>query len=521
MTGTALWITPRCTVKTRSASLSRTGWRSRLEHTKSPKAGKENGGGGFFRSGAVCGEKSKSTKAKSNCIKESVYIDDGCSGTNFNRLGIQRLFRDTKNEKIDCIIVKDFSRFGRDYMEVGAYLEQIFPFLGIRFISINDHYDSECYHGGVMDFDVNFKNLFYDLYSKDLSQKVKTSLWAKKESGQYVSGNAPFGYEKSSEERHTLVVCEEEARVVQLIFSYALLGMTSSQIAKKLNAQNIPAPIEFKIKKGKTSRKPKGDKFYWSGSTICGILRNPVYVGDVEYGKTEREQVGGKNVLKAKEDWKIIKNHHIPIIAREDFEKLQKNREKGSRRQKGKKSRHPLAGKVVCGCCRRKLRLKEGKNPYFTCYNRYVTGLNGCVQKIDAAFLTQKVLSCLNEYLEERNLVSEIVDRHKKDLRKKQDILWKDIRREERESAQLKKKQYESYRLYSLGERTEFCSFRAEIEKKQEIIQERKAQIVQIDERMDKVESEEFIWEEDTDLALEVIKRYVKEVVVYENSFLQ
>ncbi len=452
-----------------------------------------------------------------NCIKDTIYIDDGCSGTNFNRLGIQRLLEDTKNEKIDCIIVKDFSRFGRDYMEVGAYLEQIFPFLGIRFISINDHYDSECYQGRVMDFDVNFKNLLYDLYSKDLSQKVKTSLRARKESGQYVSGSAPFGYEKSSDERHTLVVCEEEAQVVQLIFSFALQGMTSSQIAKRLNAQNVPAPIEFKIKKGKTSRKPKGDKFYWSSSTICSILRNPVYVGDIEYGKTKREQVGGKNILKAKEDWKIIKNHHIPVIAREDFEKIQKNRDKGSGKQKTKKSRHPLAGKVVCGRCKRILRLKEGRNPYFTCYNRYVTGLDGCVNKIDAVFLTQKVLSCLKKYLEEKNLVSEMVNRHKKDLRNKRIVLWKDIRRKEQAFKQLKKKHYESYQLYSLGEQAEFCSFRAEMEKKQEIIRELEEQVVQIDEQIYKVESEKFIWEEDADLALEIIERYVKEVVVYED----
>lgn len=328
------------------------------------------------------------------------YQDDGFSGTNFNRPGVQRLLEDARNEKFDCVVVKDFSRFGRDYMEVGSYLEQIFPFLGIRFISINDHYDSGRSQGNTADLDVNFKNLLYDLYSKDLSQKVKTSLRARKEGGQYVSGNAPFGYEKAPDNRHMLVICEDEAAVVRKIFSLALQGMTSSQITKKLNLENVPTPVEFKIRKGKTSRKPKGDKFYWSNSVICSILCNPVYTGDVEYGKTEREQVGGRNVLKARAEWKMIRNHHAPIITREDFEEVQKSRGKSSKKRT-EGSRHPLIGKAICGCCKRNLRIKEGLNPYFTCHNRYVTGLEGCVSQVNAMFLEQAVLFRLEEYLEQ------------------------------------------------------------------------------------------------------------------------
>lgn len=348
------------------------------------------------------------------------YQDDGFSGTNFNRPGVQKLLDDARSEKFDCVVVKDFSRFGRDYVEVGTYLEQIFPFLGIRFISINDHYDSARYQGSIADLDVNFKNLLYDLYSKDLSQKVKASLWVRKESGQYISANAPFGYEKAPDDRHMLVICEDEAAVVREIYSLALQGVTSSQTAKKLNRENVPTPIEFKIRKGKTSRKPKGDKFYWSSSVICSILRNPVYAGDVEYGKTEKQQVGGRNVQKARAEWKIIRNHHAPIIAREDFEEVQKSRGKSQRKEMGQESRHPLLGRAVCGCCKRNLRIKEGLNPYFTCHNRYVTGLEKCVSKVNVMFLEQVVLFRLEEYLEERvlrvdenmELTSEMVERY-------------------------------------------------------------------------------------------------------------
>lgn len=381
------------------------------------------------------------------------YQDDGFSGTNFNRPGVQRLLEDARNEKFDCVVVKDLSRFGRDYMEVGSYLEQIFPFLGIRFISINDHYDSGSVQGNAADLDVNFKNLLYDLYSRDLSQKVKTSLRARKESGLYVSANAPFGYEKAPDDRHMLVICEEEAAVVREIFSLALQGMTSSQTAKKLNLEKVPAPVEFKIRKGTTSRKPKGDKFYWSSSTICSILRNPVYAGDAVYGKTEREQVGGRNVLKTRAEWKVTGNHHAPIIAREDFEKVQESRRKSCKKER--RSRHPLIGRAVCGCCRRNLSIKEGLNPYFTCHNRYVTGLGACVGKVNAMFLEQVVLFRLEEYLKGQNLTAEVSQKVKDDLAGKRDELLLDLRQAEWEYDRLKKPHCESCRLYSQGGQTE------------------------------------------------------------------
>lgn len=447
------------------------------------------------------------------------YQDDGFSGTNFNRPGVQRLLEDARNEKFDCVVVKDFSRFGRDYMEVGAYLEQIFPFLGIRFISINDHFDSASYQGSVSELDVNFKNLLYDLYSKDLSQKVKTSLQARKEGGQYVSGNAPFGYEKAPDDRHMLVICEDEAEVVREIFSLALQGMTSSQTAKKLNLENVPTPIEFKIRKGKTSRKPKGDRFYWSNSVICSILRNPVYVGDVEYGKTKREQVGGRNVLKARTEWKVIRNHHAPIIAREDFEEVQKSR--GESSPKTRKSRHPLIGRAVCGCCKRNLSVKMGLNPYFTCHNRYVTGLEGCVSKVNVMFLEQAVLFRLEEYLERQNFVTEASQRHQDNLKEKRDELLQKLRQTEWKYDKLKQENYENYQLYSMRRQTEFHSLHAEMGKQQEAIGDLKEQIIRLDEQISKVQSDKFIQEEDVLLASEVMEKYINKIVVYNEEEIE
>lgn len=448
------------------------------------------------------------------------YQDDGFSGTNFNRSGVQRLLEDARNEKFDCVVVKDFSRFGRDYMEVGSYLEQIFPLLGIRFISINDHYDSASVQENTFDLDVNFKNLLYDLYSKDLSQKVKTSLRARKESGQYVSANAPFGYEKAPDDRHMLVICEDEAAVVREIFALALQGTTSSQTAKKLNLENVPTPIEFKIRKGKTSRKPKGDKFCWSSSTVCSILRNPVYAGDVEHGKTEREQVGGRNVLKARTEWKIIRNHHAPIIAREDFEEVQKSRGKSKRKGTGG-NRHPLIGKAVCGCCRRNLSVKMGLNPYFTCHNRYVTGLEGCVSQVNVMFLEQVVLFRLEEHLESQNLAAEASQRHRDDLAGKREELLRDLRQAERKYGRLKQQHYEGYQLYSLGEQTEFHSLHVEMEEKQKVIQELQEQIFQIDEHICSAKSEKVIMDGDVGVTFEMLEQYVDKILIYDEEDIE
>ena len=179
------------------------------------------------------------------------FCDDGYTGTNLERPGMQRMLAMAKEGGIDCIIVKDFSRFARDYIELGSFLEQIFPFLGVRFISVNDHYDSGGGQGNSVDLDVHFKNLLYDLYSKDLSEKVRSALAIRKENGQYVSANSPFGYEKDPKDRHSLLIAEDEAEVVKRIFALTLEGYTSVEIARLFNETGVRTPVEFKIERRK------------------------------------------------------------------------------------------------------------------------------------------------------------------------------------------------------------------------------------------------------------------------------
>lgn len=323
------------------------------------------------------------------------FCDDGYTGTNLERPGVQRLLEEVRNLKINCILVKDFSRFARDYIELGSYLEQIFPFLGVRFISVNDHYDSKEFQGSLTDLDVNFKSLLYDLSSKDLSQKVRAALAVRKEKGQYVSANAPFGYEKDPGDRHGLVIAEDEAAVVRKIFCLTMEGYTSTQIAKRLNEERVKTPVQFKIEKGQTGRKPKGTGFLWDGSMVCHILRNEVYIGHVVQKKYGKDFVGGKNHVRPREEWLVTCNHHEPVVDREVFYRVQQGRGKSRPRQEGKA--HPLTGKAVCACCRRNLRYRSGLNPYFTCPGRYVTGCKDCVEKVNVMFLEQYVLYRMQE----------------------------------------------------------------------------------------------------------------------------
>jgi len=323
------------------------------------------------------------------------FVDDGASGTNFLRPGVTAMLDQVRNGEIDCVLVKDFSRFSRDYIELGSYLDQIFPFLGVRFISLNDNYDSEKQKGNTAGLDVSFKGLLYDLYSKDLSVKIKSSLYTRRKQGEYSCGNAPFGYVKDKKDRHKLYVMQDEAEVVKRIFSLALEGKTSAEIARIYNSEKVPTPIEYKIKKGQASRNPLGNKFQWESAAICSILKNPTYVGDMVYGKYEKDGVGGKKHLKPREEWKIYKNSHQEIISREDFEKVQLLRKKtGYRQKKGQKSRHPLQGKVFCGGCLKAMALrKSGRNPYFSCNHRYVyASAQNCVRNVNLMFLEQLIL---------------------------------------------------------------------------------------------------------------------------------
>ena len=439
------------------------------------------------------------------------FVDDGFSGTNFNRPAITRLLEKARCEEVDCIVVKDFSRFARDYIELGSYLEQIFPFLGIRFISVNDRYDSNTYQGSIADLDMNFKNLLYDLYSKDLSQKVRSSLKARKEKGQYVSGNCPFGYKKAPDDRHMLVVKEDEALIVKRIFELALEGYTCNAIAMEFNEEDVKTPVEFKIEAGETSRIPKGDRFIWNPSTINSILRNPIYIGDIVYGKYEKDHVGGRNILKPRNEWKVYHNHHEAIVEQEIFNCVQMRFGKNTRLPQIKEH-SPLIGIAVCSHCKRNLRYKDGKNPYFVCPTRYMSQMKECCEKVNVMFLEQAVLFELEGYLEKQGLSDNLSAMTIQSQEQQLVSIEKKMEKLQREYKQLQKENYENYTAYQMGQVGEYVSLKDSIEKKEQ-------QILDLQKEKNVLEEQKGMSGTITvELKKELLKQYIDSVEVDNGS---
>lgn len=426
-------------------------------------------------------------KFTGQAYKVREFVDDGYSGTNFERPAVTELLNDVRDGKINCVIVKDFSRFSRDYIEMGTYLEQIFPFLDVRFIAVNDRYDSRDFSGRTAGMSNAFKYLVNDLYAKDISVKVKSTLDMKKEKGVYANGSTPFGYQKSPEDCHQLVPVEPEAGIVRRIFRLTMEGYSSSQIAKKLNEEGVKTPIEYKMARGITRMNPKGSRFIWDDSTICQMLRNDFYAGDYVYGKYETAEVGGKPKLKPRNEWKIIRNHHTPIIDREIFERIQESRGREKSAQKRKK--HPLTGKIICGHCGKTLKIEHAMNPYFFCGTQYKTESPECAYQVNAMFMEQVVLYALQQEMVRQVDVAEIQKKMGEILREKYEKLLQERERILDAEKRIQKEKLEMYERYKEKKITgeKYLDARERLDESVDtVLKERK----EIEEQIQRIESE-------------------------------
>lgn len=261
------------------------------------------------------------------------FTDDGCSGTNFDRPAVKALLEQAKKGEINCIIVKDFSRFGRNFIEVGDFIEQVFPSLNVRFIAVNNNFDSKDYAACAGALDMAFRNLINELYSRDISKKVKSAKRTKMKNGDFMSGGAPFGYRKSSENKNKLEIDPAAAEYVRRVFSLCADGKSTNEIASVLNAEDIPTPLMYKRSIGNRRKwNIKGEKNIWTNAAVLRVLRDERYTGNLVSGKREIKKIGsGKSVKVPQKDWIIIENTHEPIISKKLFnkarERLGKKRE--------------------------------------------------------------------------------------------------------------------------------------------------------------------------------------------------
>ena len=384
------------------------------------------------------------------------FYDDGYSGTNMERPGISKLLEKVKKQEVACIIVKDFSRFSRDYIELGSYMQQIFPFIGVRFISITDHYDSNNYIGKTADIDVEFKSLLADFYCKDVSEKVKSSLQARKNMGKYSTGLVPFGYCKNPKDKMEIMVVPEEAAVVQRIFELSLSGHNTMAICKTLNDEGIETPLEFKNRQKPQKRneilsQPK----LWQAGTVRNILTNEFYIGNMVYGKTKQAEVGSKKViLKQRSEWKVYENHHDSIIDPQVFDEIQKNFFKI--KQNGRSSlKYPLKGKVYCGGCKRKMRVMKlsGDCLYHYCSYEQIVSENICLKgSFDNAILETLILGKIKNQMKELVQVEEVIEADKERRTRQQANDKKVLRERKKSSMEIKEAKRYLLEAYHAGE---------------------------------------------------------------------
>ena len=304
----------------------------------------------------------------------SDHSDDGYSGVNFERPGFAEMMDEIREGKVDCVVVKDLSRFGRNYIEAGNYIEKVFPFMGVRFIAINDSYDSSD-KSQLDSLVIPFKNLINDAYCKDISVKIRSQLEIKRKKGEYIGAFVVYGYVKDPEDHNRIIVDTYAAEVVRAIFRWKMAGMSQNRIADKLNSQGVLCPMEYKLSMGvkvqTNFRVHKQAK--WSAVSVTRILTNELYTGVLLQGKSSTPNYKVKKRFdKEQSEWIRIENAHEAIITAGEFETVQELLGKDTRISPDEETLYPLAGYVVCGDCgqnmvRKTIPRRGKKNVYYVC----------------------------------------------------------------------------------------------------------------------------------------------------------
>ena len=297
------------------------------------------------------------------------FVDDGESGMIYERSAFQKLMDEVKKGTVKAIIVKDYSRFGRGYIDASDYLEQIFPFLGVRFISVNDNYDSHRYkYGSAGMIDVGFKQIMHQYYSVSLSQKILYAHNQLAEKGKFHASYAFYGYIKSAE-KYKLEIDEESAKTIRYIFNAALQGKKTAQIAVELNKMGVPTPLQVLREHHKTVKgwQEKASRYIWNSPMVRNVLREERYTGTYIFGKTRVDRIGGKKMIhKPREEWTIVPDVFPVIIPKEVFDKVNGK----SDRKPNTKSKAPtprMFYNIICGYCGMSLTYHHSENSYYNC----------------------------------------------------------------------------------------------------------------------------------------------------------
>ncbi len=334
------------------------------------------------------------------------YIDDGVSGTTFNRAGFKRMLCDIEAKKINLVITKDLSRLGREYIQAGQYTEIYFPEKKVRYIAINDGYDSDSQYTDI----APFKNVINEMYARDISKKIRSAFITHMQNGDFIGAFAPYGYKRNIENKYQLIIDFPSAEIVREIFFKASQGITPIEIARSLNARKIITPSMYRCEKYSTLNIQNYSKRKeWTSSTITKILHNVVYIGHMAQGKTTKISFKSKtSVSNKKDDWFLVRDTHEPIVSEEIFN-IASKRSQLRRCEQNNLFHNIFSGIVRCADCGRNMSTsksrKKGTRYNLVCGGYKLYGKNECTNH----FIDYDILytTIINEVKKQLNISSD------------------------------------------------------------------------------------------------------------------
>jgi DNA invertase Pin-like site-specific DNA recombinase len=463
------------------------------------------------------------------------YIDDGFSGTNFERPAFCELLNDIEQKKVNCVITKDQSRLGRQNWKTGYYMEEYFPENKVRYIAVNNNYDSIKLNSGMVP---QFTNMVNDAYSRDLSCKVQSAIKIKAQGGMFVGSHACYGYQKSSADKHKLVIDEYAAEIVKKIFNLYLQGYGKQSIAKILNKDNILCPTEYKKRNGENYRNPNKLKTttYWTASSINAVLRQENYTGTLVQGKKNTSKYTFERRIN-KADWIRVPNTHEAIIDRETFDKAQELLSLRTRQNDMQNAVGLFAGLIKCGDCGRALirskectKYKNNKYYYisYRCRTYKQYSKEACTShRIGEKVLISTILNDMNELIYKLNNIDKIIEKVAESDNKVKEK-QKSINDIKYELSRLSAKKSRAYNDYNedLLTRDEYIKFKNDINNKEDTLNKKLACLsVEPEDRLHTLLSNPVIKKlynrtalTENDLTREMIVELVQSITVFEDK---
>ena len=459
------------------------------------------------------------------------FVDDGYTGTNTDRPQFQALMKELRTGAINVMVTKDFSRCHRDYTQMGNYLECVFPFLGVRYISVNDGYDSDDYKGVTSGMDVVLRNIIYEAYSKDLSVKTTTAKIIMMKQGKYIGSFAPYGFQFHPTVRNRLAIDEESAVVVRRIFDMTLQGMGSSAIARRLNSEGILTPGAYFRQKnpGSNRFRKASEKNGWTAAAVLNILHQYEYTGALVGRKRYKASLHEKRTVpQDKADWIIYEGAHDAIISKADFDRVQEIIRQRSIPSRGTPNSYPLKGLLKCGNCHRTLSRVHSSAGYYyyRCTKSRTDEASDCPkgklfsEKEIEGIVFRAIMQMLAVCQEQKKQKSSLMLTRKERIAACVAELQKLGQQQER----YKQEKFRAYENYSGGglAKEAYLKQRAEIDGRLTAIQARRDEKEQLLAELERLDFQDKAQEDDvftsyagaTELTAELAGTFIKEVLV-------